>query len=43
MLAKFKCMRCGYKYERKPGPTTCPKCESLYVEWLNWREVVGDE
>ena len=40
---KFKCMRCGYYFENeRPGPTQCPKCNNLYVEWLNWKEVLRE-
>jgi len=36
MKAKFKCMKCKYEYEADPGPTICPLCNSLYVEWTNY-------
>ena len=41
MLAKFRCLKCGFKWEDNPGPTQCPICGHLYVEWENyekWRE-----
>lgn len=39
MYAKFKCLKCGYKYLSKPGPTKCPKCNHLYVKWINYEEM----
>jgi len=38
MLAKFKCLGCGYEYEDKPGPTTCPQCKHFWIKWLNYEE-----
>ncbi len=34
--AEYKCMKCGYQYISDPGPTVCPWCGSLYVEWTNY-------
>ena len=34
--AEYKCMKCEYQYTSDPGPTTCPHCGSLYVEWTNY-------
>jgi len=39
LIAKFKCLKCGYLYEDKPGPTQCPKCRHLWVKWLNYEEM----
>ena len=39
MLAKFKCLGCGYEYEDKPGPTTCPQCKHIWIKWLNYEEM----
>ena len=39
MLAKFQCLSCGHKWEDKPGPTQCSKCNYLYVKWLNYEEM----
>lgn len=38
MLANFKCCKCAYKYKSQPGPTQCPRCDNLYVEWTNYEE-----
>jgi len=35
--AKYKCLKCNYKFESNPGPTSCPNCGHLYIEWLNYR------
>ena len=39
-LSKFRCMNhaCGHRYEAAIGPTSCPRCGSIYVEWLNYRQ-----
>jgi hypothetical protein len=37
-LAKFKCTSCSFHYEEKPGGTKCPKCQCLYVTWVNYLE-----
>jgi len=42
--SKYKCLniRCKQYFEReKPGPIVCPKCEHLYVKWLNHEEVLS--
>jgi Zn finger protein HypA/HybF involved in hydrogenase expression len=39
MLAEFKCMKCKFKWSSNPGPTQCPMCNHLYVEWLNYEEM----
>jgi hypothetical protein len=36
--AKFKCLNCGHTWSDHPGPTECPKCKHLYVEWTNYEE-----
>ena len=41
MNAKFKCLKCKFEWEDNPGPTQCPKCKHIWVEWTNyekWRE-----
>lgn len=39
----YKCMKCDHYFEKeKPGPTECPNCGHLYVEWLNYKEVKKD-
>ena len=43
MVCKYKCMKCGYYFEKeKPGPTECPNCGHLYVDWLNYVEVLRE-
>ncbi len=39
MLAKYKCLHCGAKWEILPGLTQCPKCSHLYVKWTNYEEM----
>jgi rubrerythrin len=38
-LAKFKCIKCDFLWESNPGPTQCPKCDHLYVKWLNYEQM----
>ena len=38
MKASYKCDKCGYKWNSNPKQTICPKCNHLYVEWLNYKE-----
>lgn len=33
-------MKCGYYYEDETGATACKKCGHIYVEWLNWEDIV---
>jgi len=34
--AKFRCQSCKFEYQYKPGPTSCPKWQSIMVDWLNY-------
>ena len=38
MKAEFRCLDCGHEYEDEPGPTACPECGHIYVEWVNYGE-----
>lgn len=39
MKALYKCVKCGYEYESLlPRSAQCPKCQNLYVEWVNYDE-----
>jgi len=38
-LGKYKCLKCNYEWEEKHGPNQCPKCNNLYVKWLNFEEM----
>jgi len=40
MIAKYKCLKCKHGWEGKCGPTMCPKCNHLYIKWLNVKEVL---
>ncbi len=37
-LGEFRCLRCKHEWTEPPGPTACPKCEHLYVKWLNYEK-----
>lgn len=39
MLAKHKCLKCGCKWDSRPGPTQCPLCNHLYIKWVNYDEM----
>lgn len=39
MLAKFLCLKCSYIWESNPCPTQCPKCNHLYVKWVNYEKM----
>lgn len=39
-IAKYKCLKCNYKWKGKPGPVICPKCSHVYIKWLNLKEVL---
>jgi len=41
MSCKYRCQKCGHRFEiEKPGPVNCPKCGHLYIDWLNFKEVL---
>ena len=39
LKAKYKCLKCGFRYEIEPEVTQCSKCKHLYVKWLNYEEM----
>ena len=39
IIAIYKCLKCGVEWGSKPGPTQCPKCQHLYVKWLNYEKL----
>ena len=45
MEAHLRCQKCGHEWREKPGPTQCPECGHLYIDWLNFEEMrkVWDE
>ena len=41
--AKYRCTRCGQRFEVQAGSFSNPKCilcDCEYVEWLNFKEYV---
>lgn len=41
--AEYRCTRCQHRFDILQGPgappnsgATCPKCQHLWVEWLNY-------
>ena len=39
MKAKWKCLKCGYRWVSEPDTPVCPKCGHVYVKWLNYEEM----
>lgn len=39
MEAIYACTECGNKWKFLPGPTQCPECYCIWVEWLNYDEL----
>ena len=37
--AKYRCRKCKHEYECLAGPTQCPLCQHMYVDWLNYEEM----
>jgi len=41
MNCQYRCQQCKHEFEtEKPGPVTCSKCGHLYIDWLNFKEVI---
>jgi len=37
----YQCQKCAFQFARpKPMPIRCPKCASIYVDWLNYKDVI---
>ena len=34
----YHCIACETQFLAPPGPTQCPKCKHIYVEWLTYNE-----
>jgi len=37
-IAKYQCLDCDYEFKTVPQPVQCPRCECLYLKWLNYSE-----
>lgn len=41
MKPAYQCSRCKSVFRKETtGPTVCTKCDSVYVKWLNWEEML---
>lgn len=41
---KYRCVKCQFEFSTKlGGPVECFECGSLYVQWLNFDEIVTKE
>ena len=36
LLKEFVCMKCNYRWETLVNHPSCPKCNHLYLKWLNY-------
>jgi len=39
LKARYKCLKCGHKYEIEPEAMPCPMCKHLYIKWLNYEDM----
>lgn len=37
--AHYRCLRCDHEWHEPAGPTQCPRCEHLYVRWVNYNDL----
>jgi rRNA maturation endonuclease Nob1 len=41
MSYRYRCQKCRHCFEKsKPGPVVCNNCGHLYIDWLNFKEVL---
>jgi len=43
-ICRYMCMECGCEFAYAVAcPVECSKesCESFYIEWINWEEIVN--
>jgi hypothetical protein len=41
-VSEYKCQKCDFLFQRdSSGQVVCPKCESNYVDWTNYKEVLN--
>lgn len=43
LVAQYKCLKCLHEWNGECGPTICPKCNHVYVKWLNYDELFGEK
>ena len=42
MNCRYQCMKCKTLFEATiTGAVRCPRCEHIYVEWLNYKAVIN--
>tara|TARA_Y100000310_G_C20133115_1_gene556773 strand:+ start:328 stop:489 length:162 start_codon:yes stop_codon:yes gene_type:complete len=41
--AHYRCQECGTDWWDDPKPVECPKCDYLYIDWLNYKELFVDK
>lgn len=38
LLAGYRCRTCGFVWKQQPGPVTCPACEGIVLDWVNYND-----
>jgi Zn finger protein HypA/HybF involved in hydrogenase expression len=41
--ATYKCLNCNHIYKEQAGPTECPLCGHIWIQWIDyekWRKAV---
>jgi len=41
LIAKYKCLSCGYVWWESPNPTKCSNCQGLSIRWVNYEEIMN--
>jgi rubredoxin len=42
-LAQYRCLSCQAVWQQLAGPTDCPNCGDLYVEWTNYEQLANSK
>lgn len=41
MICKYQCQKCHYSFTfNHSGPVECPMCRNLYIDWINFKEIL---
>lgn len=39
-IAELQCLACGRAWTAKAGSANCPKCQHVYVKWVNYEALM---